>query len=304
MAEEHSVFQVARNKVETDIASRTRSHQEKISTIKQTAEIAGLRPSIPYTAIAVGDSWFDYPLWEDIAGGQTDIIAQLELMHEHQKLILRLAHHGDASGDMMARPKQERLIKALTDGRNWFHGKPDIIFCSAGGNDVAGDHFINFIYENDGRPANKGLDTAAFKVVLARAELNYRALFKLRNSYAPGVPILSHTYDFPTPDGRHPSCAGPWLKPSLVRKGWSVLDGKIIIADALKRFRSMLLALASVKANNFHVIDTQGTFNDADYRDDWINELHPNSRGFKIMARKFDEQWSLLRPTIAADAVS
>ncbi|KQV83163.1 hypothetical protein ASC90_21400 [Rhizobium sp. Root1220] len=92
-------------------------------------------------------------------------------------------------------------------------------------------------------------------------------------------------------DGKAPACAGPWLKPSLDRKGWSIHQGKIIVADALKRFRRMLKGLQVHRANNFYVVETQGTFQDPYYRRQWINELHPSPAGFELVARKFDEHW-------------
>ncbi|NEJ94339.1 SGNH/GDSL hydrolase family protein [Rhizobium ruizarguesonis] len=277
--------------IEADIESRIRKHQEKVRAVKQAISITGLRSSVPYTAVAVGDSWFDYPLVNDIAIGQTDIIAQLELMHDHEKLILPLAHHGDATTDMMTQAKQQRLIGALSDENNWLNGKPDVIFCSAGGNDVAGDQFGKFLNFNDGTPGRKGLNSAKFATVLNVVRLNYETLFDLRDRYAPGVRIFAHTYDFPTPDNRHPICAGPWLYPSLKSKNWSVLQGKKIVADALKKFRAMLMDLQSNSSNRFSVIDTQGTLIDPDYTDDWSNELHPTGRGFKQLARKFDPHW-------------
>lgn len=275
-------------KIEADIEARIKRHQDKIRRVQQAESITRFR-SASYTAIAIGDSWFDYPLVNDLFIGQSDIIAQLELMHDHEKLILNLAHYGDATTDMMSQAKQQRLIRALSDQNNWPNGKPDVIFCSAGGNDVAGNQFANFLNFNDG--VQKGLNSAKFEIVLNVVRLNYETLFDLRDRYAPGVRIFAHTYDFPTPDGRHPSCAGPWLYPSLKSKNWSVLEGKKIVAKALKKFRTMLKELESDSSNKFSVIDTQGTLTHADYSDDWTNELHPTERAFKQLARKFDPFW-------------
>ncbi|MDP9813918.1 hypothetical protein J2W42_006795 [Rhizobium tibeticum] len=291
MVEGLDVFARAKRQIEEDIEQRIHEHQEKVATVMRAVAATGLRSAMPYTAVAVGDSWFDYPLVNDIALGQTDIIAQLELMHDHEKLILRLAHHGDATTDMMSGPKQQRLVRALSNPGNWFNGKPDAIFCSAGGNDVAGDQFVNFLKFNEGQPPQQGLNVSKFDRVLGVAEVNYLTLFEIRDRYAPGVRVFAHTYDFPTPDNRHPLCAGPWLYPSLKSRGWSIADGKIIVSDALKRFRTMLKRLESEGSNRFSVIDTQGTFTNAVYARDWTNELHPTDTGFKRLARKFDAFW-------------
>src|SRR5205823_3596472 len=102
--------------------------------------------------------------------------------------------------------------------------------------------------------------------------------------YAVGVPIFGHCYDFPVPNGVHPICAGPWLQPSLQYAGWTAIaQGKDIARRALTAFKALLVGLASDDANNFHLIDTQGSFSDAD----WANELHPYPPGFRILAGEF-----------------
>jgi hypothetical protein len=45
------------------------------------------------------------------------------------------------------------------------------------------------------------------------------------NRFANGVPIFGHCYDFPIPNGAHPTCAGPWLKPSLDFCGYNLVQG-------------------------------------------------------------------------------
>lgn len=291
MIDDLTIFAKAQQQIEQDIDDRIKEHRAKVTNFEKNARVAGARSQLPYTAVAVGDSWFDYPLFNDIAGGNMDVIAQLEHLHGHEKFILRLAHHGDATTDMMSAPKQQRLIKALSDKSLWIKGRPNAIFCSAGGNDVAGNQFANFLNFNEGQPPSQGLNLPKFRKILGTVEANYLTLLELRDRYAPGVRVYAHTYDFPTPDGKHPLCAGPWLKPSLDSRRWSVPEGKVIITDALKRFRTMLKRLANDSANKFSVIDTQGMFTDPNYRNDWVNELHPRDTGFKRIAAKFDPFW-------------
>jgi hypothetical protein len=50
----------------------------------------------------------------------------------------------------------------------------------------------------------------------------------------------------------------------------------------------MLNGLASIKKNDYHLVDTRGTLT----RDDsqplgWANEIHPYSAGFLALAKKF-----------------
>jgi hypothetical protein len=101
-----------------------------------------------------------------------------------------------------------------------------------------------------------------------------------RDRYAPSVPIIGHCYDFPIPNGVHPVCAGPWLKPSLDYCGCTDL-ATAICRDALVAFRVLLNSLAGDPKNNFTLINTQGQLASSD----WANELHPTPNGFRTIAQ-------------------
>jgi len=192
----------------------------------------------------------------------------------------------EAAIDEMSLTKQERMITVLRDPSNWINGKPDAILFSAGGNDIAGDQFCIFLDFNDGH--SPGLNQDRFSKALGSIEACYLELFTLRDRIAPGVPIFGHCYDFPIPNGAHPACAGPWLKPSLDFCNWPVAAGRLIVHDALAAFRAMLVRLASNAGNKFHLVDTQGVLADAE----WANELHPQPGGFAKIAQKFADALS------------
>lgn len=273
-------------KIEQDINERIKIHQANIRRLavsQQTAKTLRLTvQNRPLVMLAQGDSWFDYPLTGNgLPLVDTDVIAQLRRIGDMPPVILNQAHLGDSSVNEMSLPKQQRMITALTDPDNWLNGKPDAILFSAGGNDIAGDQFCIFLDFNDGHTT--GLNTDRFDKALASVEACYLDLFSLRDRVAAGVPIFGHCYDFPIPNGAHPVCAGPWLKPSLDFCNWSVAEGTIIAHDALAAFRDMLTRLAGDSRNNFHLVDTQGVLS----RSDWANELHPIPDGFKKIAQKF-----------------
>jgi hypothetical protein len=115
---------------------------------------------------------------------------------------------------------------------------------------------------------------------------------------APGVPIFTHCYDFPIPNGAHPPCIGPWLKPSLDFCNWPAAAGKLIVRQALIAFRAMLVRLASDAENNLHLVDTQGTLLESE----WANELHPNPDGFGKIAQKFADSLAQLGAAALAAA--
>ncbi len=123
-----------------------------------------------------------------------------------------------------------------------------------------------------------------FDLSRAGVPIPYRDLFVVRDRYAAGVPIFGHCYDFPVPNGVHPACAGPWLKPSLDYCGWTdVTRGAAIVRQALLAFKKLLIGLAADPVNNFSLIDTQGLL----AAGDWANELHPYPAGFKTIAGRF-----------------
>ncbi|HTS93565.1 MAG TPA: hypothetical protein VMG55_16245 [Stellaceae bacterium] len=274
-----------RQSIDDEIAQRTADHQARMARLAVgRAGLAATAPGSPLVMLAHGDSWFDYPL--DGNGptfGTTDVIHQLGSMGAVNPIILNISHHGDASTDEMSLPKQQRLIQALQDPKNWGPShKPDAILISCGGNDMAGDQFCIFL--DQAGPGSDGLDAARFSGVLGMVKASFLDLFDFRDRHATDVPIFAHCYDFPIPNGVHPICAGPWLQPSLTFAGWTdVSQGTDIVRRALLGFKAMLAGLAADAQNQFTLVDTQGTL----AASDWANELHPFPTGFQDIAGKF-----------------
>ncbi|WP_234689459.1 SGNH/GDSL hydrolase family protein [Allorhizobium ampelinum] len=288
------------DQIDADLAERTRVHQKAIARFQAASEVASQMSvsaiARPFVMLAIGDSWYDYPLLNNGPSPQrTDLIFQLQSYGTHPVTSLNYAHFGDASTDMMSVPKQERVIAALRDKNNWLGGKPQGILVSAGGNDVVG-RFGVFLDFNDGR--SSGLNLQRFNRVLDVVSDSYHTLFDIRDKYAPGTPIFAHDYDYPIPNGVHPLCAGPWLKPALDLNHWSQAEGERIVKDALKRFASMLAGLADDPKNNFHHLKTQGMLK----RDEWANELHPTYLGFRKVTKLFyDKLRGFAAPAPAAE---
>jgi len=275
--------------IDEEIAARTAAHQQRVSRLKLATATLGAAgappPQMPLAILAHGDSWFDYPLdGNSLSLDSTDVVAHLSVMGQTHPAILNVSHYGDATTDEMGLTKQQRLIAALSDPNNWLSAarKPDAILFSGGGNDIVGEQFCIFLDYN--LPGASGLNAARFAGKLAAVEASYRDLFAFRDRYAPNVPIFGHGYDFAIPDGRHPPCAGPWLKPSLDFAGWTLAaKGQAIVRDALQQFNTRLSALAADAANQFVLVPTQGTLPPKE----WANELHPTSMGFADIAEKF-----------------
>jgi hypothetical protein len=271
--------------IDQEVEGRARIHQQRIARLRtaraRSAEAGA--PPLPLVMLAHGDSWFDYPLaGNSLSLQDTDVIAQLRTMGNPNPIILNVSHYGDASTVEMSWPKQQRLIDALQDPANWMAtGKPDAILFSGGGDDVAGDQFA--IYLNSA-PAASGLNLERFSLALEGVKASYLDLLAFPDVHAGDVPVFAHCYDFAIPNGRHPDCIGPWLKPSLDFNGWhNLTQTTAIVHQALAQFKQLLVDLSLDVNNNFNLIDTQGTL----VLDDWANELHPFPEGFAKIAERF-----------------
>jgi hypothetical protein len=275
--------------IAAEMKRRTQAHHAAIARLKSAQGLArpGAQPAAakrPLVLLAHGDSWFDYPLdGNDLSLSDTDVIAQLAAMGGVPPVILNVSHYGDATTGELSLPKQQRMIQALQDPGNWLDaGKPDAILFSGGGNDIAGEQFCIFL--NYAAPGAPGLNRDRFEKALEMVEASYLDLFAFRDRYARDTPIFGHSYDFPIPDGRRPCPGvGPWLLPSLQFCNWTVEEGTAIVKEALSEFCALQKNLASVAANNFVLVPTQGLLKPAD----WANELHPYPAGFKTIAAAF-----------------
>jgi hypothetical protein len=268
-----------RDSIERDIDARVDAHQREVLSIR-----ASLRrgAQAPLMVLAHGDSWFNYPLnGNGLPLGDTDIIAHLGSMGSPPPKILNISHYGDATTDEMGLIKQQRLIEALQNKKNWINGKPDAILFSGGGNDIAGDPFCIYLNHKDSNlPA---LDPGRFAGRLASIQASYLDLFLFRDRYAQQVPIFGHCYDYPHPMKPHPPCAGPWMLPSLTFAGWNTEEGTKILHDVLDQFKKMLTILEASGKDDFTIVPTQGTLGTKD----WANELHPYPPGFAKLAQLF-----------------
>jgi hypothetical protein len=272
-----------RKAVESENAQRISDHQ---------AAVLATAATNPLNLLCDGDSWFDYPLGSGIPGVHTDVIAQLAQQLPNA-LTLNLAHAGDATTTIMGTAKFAVLERLLLDPT---HGGFDAILFSGGGDDLVGDQFRFWL--NDaakvGNDPAQAINTAALNDILGVVETAYRDLAQLRNKAGnPGVPIITHAYDFAIPDGRGACTLGPWLLPSLQSRGWmrtplapaDLPVGQQIVKQMLQRFDLLMQTLEADPYLNLIYVRTQGTLSPGPAQ--WDNELHPTPNGFAAIARKF-----------------
>jgi hypothetical protein len=270
-------------------ARRTVQHEIEVNQKKQLArhreKIKIAAVPVALDCLAIGDSWFDYPLNDyGLPWPNQDIVEQLKTLGNPSPIILRRAIAGQASTVVMGLKNQKQYLSDITTG-SWLNGKPDAILVSAGGDDIAGDQFVIYLDDIGG-----GL-SSRIKGVIDSVEASYQALFQFRDVYAGHeTPIFGHCYDYAIPNGSHPIVPGlgPWLKPSLDFTSYNYSQGLAIVKQAIDDFHTMLSGLASVASNNFILVDTRGILTrDMSHPLGWANEIHPYTTGFIALAQQF-----------------
>jgi hypothetical protein len=248
-------------------------------------------PKVPLDFLAIGDSWFEYPLVGNgpVPAENQAIVApsQLQSMGDPPPQILSQALHGQATTAMLSYGNQEKMIAVLQDRDQWLNqqtGLPDGILVSAGGDDIVGDQLAIYLDYGGG-----GLNVQRFQAVLASVQASYMDLFAVRDRFAKGVPIIAHCYDYAIPNNVHPLCVTEgWLNPSLTFAGYDYSGGLNIVTQMIDAFHGMLSNLAANPAYNFTLIDTRNTLTrDASQPNGWCNEIHPYFTGFTALANKF-----------------
>jgi len=242
--------------------------------------------------VAMGDSWFDYPLW--------DILKLLEDNYGYD--IESAAHRGDPIESMAYQggqlDKLARCFEKLSDRG----ATPEAVLVSGGGDDIAGTEFGMLL--NSAESNISGWNSEIVDGVINQRILNaYGATAQGINSLAvkyvgKTIPILVHGYDYPVPDGRgflggRGPLPGPWLQPGFREKLFEDLLGTVtMMRDIIDRFYDMLKTFASDGTfANVHIVDLRNTLstdlnNDA-YKSWWGNELHPTDQGFEAVTDKF-----------------
>jgi hypothetical protein len=199
-------------------------------------------------------------------------------------------------------PKQSDDPDRITELVNRIQqDKPQALLISAGGNDVAGDEFFSFI--NNARSSLPPVNQDVLNGVVSSTFKNaYQYLIDTALSAAADVgitmPVFTHSYDYPWPDGRGVISflgwkVGSWFDPTFNQKNYpnnSPDDLKVrhdILVQFIDAATIMLQGLAEdarYAGKLFHV-DLRGTLVT---ESDWANELHPGNPGFSKLADKID----------------
>jgi hypothetical protein len=242
-------------------------------------------PRFGQRLLCEGDSWFSL-------GALPSSNMLFPLRFRQSTLLMNLAAPGDTLLNMTD-PLKNRQLKEALDETQW-----NAIFISGGGNDLI-DRIGNVVCAPSTGAGKNFLDHID-RVELAGLRVaihgHHRRLATLRNGSRKNAstPIVTHVYDYPTPRMAPArflgiGSRGPWLYPALVQRK---VPGKFWIPIVDYVFESVASALVELSAvlDDFHVIaTTRGVLTRARLGTtgedgDWLNEIHPNPRGFKKLA--------------------
>ena len=255
----------------------------------------------PRYLIAEGDSWFDYPAFQDIVEALED---------DHGFRIRSSAHHGDTAESMAYEDNQldktRRVFEELAEDNSDGSKTPKAVLISCGGNDVAGI-FAVLLNHKRAQPMLPVLNEPIVagvidgRVKAAISSLIGSVIGFSKTYFNQEIPVIIHGYGFPVPDGRgYPilGLSGPWLKPGFAAKGYVSTDPQADAelqanADVMKvliqRFNQMLSSVAQDLGGRVKHVDLTGVFSNVvagqAYLGDWRDEMHATKKAYKQAAQ-------------------
>jgi hypothetical protein len=246
--------------------------------------------------LAIGDSWFWYP--------KNNL---LQALSEHPQLkdpyrnIQLLGFNGAKISEYVdrnnARGKYARAFKRELNPQNsQFYVA---VMISGGGNDAV-DYGLALRSDCSGLTRAEdcidpdGMDGLLKDISGALGLLIHDVLWEFHKQRRP-VDIFLHGYDYPVPDGRGFDAlifklAGPWLASAMdeVRVPSDPVLRKQVCRILIDRVNDTF-AMFARPADGVHCVDCRNVLrSDAQYLDDWANELHPTFDGFDKLV---EQRW-------------
>lgn len=258
-------------------------------------------PRYAWHLLAEGDSWFTLA-----AIPSSNLLYELRLASWAQ--VLNLAYPGDTLGHIESLARNPDLLRHLAK-RN-FNTRFHALILSAGGNDLidAAPKLIRHSAAAGSDPlrAESYVDVPALDQLMHDIRRDFASIVALRDSadsLSQGRPIITHTYDYPTPRNAPARFVGlvpfrgPWLFKAFANSGIAPVLQQDIVNLIFDRLAETVLALDSDNATSgqalahFHVVDTRNTLvmanaTECGNSNDWLNEIHPNLDGFRKIAAR------------------
>jgi hypothetical protein len=259
--------------------------------------------------ILEGDSWFDYPLFEDVAEALKD---------DFNYKIRSAAHHGDTAIAMAYDHGQRRAVHDLFKDLSDDQQKARAIVLSCAGNDVV--DVLSALINH--RQSGLGAINASVVQGVLREQIPSAighligAVIEYSNTYFGEVrPIIIHGYGNPVPDGRgYPflGLSGPWLKPVFGKRGYVSVEPQPtpelqanadVMRDLMKVFNDEVLpAIAAGSGGTVTYVDVRPALSSViaggAYESSWKDEMHATKVGFRAVATLIDAAVRTVAPVV------
>lgn len=255
--------------------------------IQKAAALFGKKGAV---LVAEGDSWFDYPPGFDVLDQLGDIGYKVHSVANAGATVEQMVYGPD--NDQPVADFFKRDPSQLAETMRYIQERsPSAVLFSGGGNDIAGDELLPLLNHRNagGDPLRMDMVRALFNVTVKNGYRTFLGMVRVEaRRQKRTIPVVGHGYDYPFPDGRGViniggfSFLGPWLAPSLNRKGYNEAEGLPIVRRLIDAHNAVLQSLTA-EFPFFHPVDLRGTL---PKKSDWVNELHPTNKGFRRVAEK------------------
>lgn len=253
-------------------------------------------PQYRWRILAEGDSWFTL-------GGEPPWNLVHSIDFPDQNIVVNLAKPGDTIKSMSDICNNPELWRALSKrfGYAWH-----AILLSGGGNDLIdyAEQLLIPAEKRAGMTINGVADyfyPERIEEVMRYIQRGYTMIAEMRDhpdSACRNAPIITHTYDWTTPNDTPAVLlflqVGPWLSKAFRKERLPETDWIAASDFLLQHLRRALLDLMA-ELPNFNVVDTAGTLVRAargatGNSNDWLNEIHPNKGGYDKLGRRLGEE--------------
>lgn len=243
--------------------------------------------------VSDGDSWFAYPSqWMPI-GGKTNLIDYISSAIRGKANFLDMASNGDEAVDILSGKQKHKIIDQLRWHEKNAERKPvDLLLISGGGNDVVGENdferFIRSPYQPGYVTAQDCIQIDRLARKIEQVKLAYLELLDIRDQYSSDTLVITHCYDYPYPSLKGAKFWGgiyktaSWMKPYMDAAGIPNDMQRAVTTVFMDSLAQCFLQIATERTG-FIAVDTRETL---DREGQWVNEIHPTSSGFKLIANK------------------
>jgi hypothetical protein len=234
--------------------------------------------------VSEGDSWFSY---SDVVGRLDDPGDTARPRDQRRWSLLRLERAGDEILTILSGSQRALLRRRIAEF------EIDALLFSAGGNDVLGPDLLPLL--RDHRPGMSAPDLVAF----ARFERRlrqiadcYRELLDLIGDAGRATKVFAASYDYPVPGDRPVKLlwgalevSGPWLLPALRARRIPATLWPDVVRLLVDGFCATLDQVAAEPrgAGRLVRVETRSLVGR-----DWRDEIHPNRRAAKRIAKAFE----------------